>query len=119
MSSSSSHLSTEAKEMGSMHFTLGQERVISRAFDKFIECDDIAVKNNPQPFEKEIISDGLDVGSFHWDFGESSFWDSGATGMFDREDVVCFQDILGRLPAIKEKLAQDIRDKESQRALFK
>jgi hypothetical protein len=111
-----------------IHFNLGQEGVVNQVFDKFVEWDDVAVKNKPEPFEKEIgrCRDaeanqlGLDewlVFSFHWD-NRSTLWASYG-GMFDREDVIYFREILKRLPSFKEKLAERIRNKETQKNLFK
>jgi hypothetical protein len=117
------------KDSRNMHFNLGQEGFVNQAFDKFIEWDDVAAKNNAEPFQKEIgrcqdmsvlSLDGWHNYSFHWDFGMSSFWDSGAYGgVFYKEDVIHFREILKRLPAIKEKLADKIRNKEAQKNLFK
>jgi hypothetical protein len=111
-----------------IHFNLGQEGVVNQVFDKFVEWDDVAVKNKPEPFDKEIgrCLDmeanrlGLDewlVFSFHWD-DRSTLWASYG-GMFDREDVIHFREILKRLPSFKEKLVERIRNKEAQGNLFK
>jgi hypothetical protein len=67
----------------------------------------------------QLSVDGIHTFSFHWDFGQASLWDSAANGIFYSDDVIHFREILKRLPAIKEKLADKIRNKEAQKNLFK
>ena len=111
-----------------MHFTLGQEEFLKSAFGKFAEWDTIAQTNKVQDFEKEIGScpdydllslDHVHHYSFHWNSELSSFWDSGAEGVFYKKDILNFQQLLERLPAIKSRLAQKIQSKAAEKNLFK
>ena len=127
------HTTPETRTSQAMHFNLGQEVIVNEVFNKFVEWDAVALKNNAVPFEKEIgrcrdantlSLDGWHFYSFHWNSGlngsSSSLWDSGVLGgIFYRDDVVQFREMLKRLPAFKEKLAEKIRNQEAQQSLFK
>jgi hypothetical protein len=118
----------------SMHFNVGEENVVSNAFDKFIEWDGVAEKNKAEPFEKviTIISRSENLGTFSLDRSdEYKFsWDSNlggsslsvmgsSIGVFDKQDVINFQKLLNVLPDLKEKIVKRIRNLEVQKDLFK
>jgi hypothetical protein len=122
------------KTSANMYFNLDQEEFVNQVFDKFIKWDSVAAKNNAEPFEKDIgrcrdfrmgqmlSEERWHDYSFHWDlFGKSYLEDvcppNGSS--FYKEDVIHFQELLKRLPTIKAKLAEKIRNKEAQKDLFK
>ena len=119
-----------------LEFKVGQEEMISNMFNKFLEWDTIATTNHAENFQKEIahcsvirapddafagLGQGDSTFTFSWSNGRAELQVSGDTppGIFDREDVICFQKFLTRLPDLKEKLAASIRAKEAQKDLFK
>jgi hypothetical protein len=118
-------------------FQIGQEAIINQVFSKYFEWDAIATTNNAQPFTKvisyyrdlmkatlyptlsEFSGDDTQLMSFNWSFNRSYVSDSLNGGLFYNEDVKHFQELLKELPTLKEKLANDIRQKEAQKELFK
>lgn len=121
-----------------IEFAIGQEAMINNVFDKYIEWDSIAQTNKSEDFEK-VITDYKDLSfyanypdlaallnennsfEFDWkkEFSQSLLYDSGHSGVFYKEDIIHFKDLLKELPTLKQKLANDIRNKEAQKDLFK
>jgi hypothetical protein len=128
-----SYMSEDETNMNSkaIHFTLGQQTFVNQAFDKFIEWNGIAVTNKAEPFEKIILqspdpdnvlnSSGVHQYIFRWDFfNGGELWDSSASeGGFDNDSVVHFQVLMKRLPDLKAKLLEKIRNRNAQQSLFK
>jgi hypothetical protein len=112
-----------------MRFDLGHEGAVNQVFDKFIEWDGAAEKNKAEALEKEIgsLQDSCvpAVGNLHTytfdrdEFGSDLLFDSGDGGVFNKNDVMHFQNLLKRLPSLKEKLAGRIANQATQQGLFK
>jgi hypothetical protein len=89
---------------------------------KFVEWDEIAQRNNAEPFTKKIN----DKCTFVFSGGEASRLDChGKTpyatfsGEFFRYDVANFNELLKQLPEAKAELASKIAKAQKEEALFK
>ena len=120
-----------------MHFDIGQEESVTNVFNKFFEWDTVASKNHTENFETEIarcpmsratssivteLYGGVCVYNFSWQDGKSQLrvTDSAPySGSFEKDDLIHFQTLLTNLPSMKEKLSSAIRNKETQKDLFK
>ena len=113
-------------------FTFGEDVALAQVFEKFIEWEDIARKNNTESFEKDIpYSVGKHTFTFYWKKDslpgqEATLWfnladDDDARYMreFSKEDIVKFRKYLEQLPALKQQLMQEIQNQEAQKNLFK
>lgn len=118
-----------AEESGKLLFNFGEEEALKLAFDKNIEWEDIARKNNTESFEKDIpYSVGNHTFSFNWkkDFPTRAIaWfgfrdeKDGFYRKLEKEQVIKFRKYLDQLPALKQQLMQDIQNQEAQKNLFK
>jgi hypothetical protein len=132
-----------------MSFDIGEEAFMLSVFEKFLEWDNVATTNHAENFDKEIAQHALDkalrihdqemVGhtydsemvtyTFRWQDNNAELIVSGEQnvfgvglfeiGNFKRNDIIHFQSLLKLLPSMKEKLSSAIRNKESQKDLFK
>jgi len=115
-------------------FEIGKEAQITPIFEKFLEWAATAKENNVENFQKQIIcvtnSFGGTLGSaqairtytFSWQDGQANLIVSDSSrdsvAGFSTEDVFSYQKLLLRLPQMKQKLADAIRNKEAQKNLF-
>ena len=113
-----------------LSFSPGEEELVAQAFSKFDEWTEIATKNHAEPFDKTIIvtpetndAVGFSANSsktytFSWNNDEGLLFVTGSS-FYDKHDVSHFQELLTKLPALKEKLVQKIHIREAQKNLFK
>ena len=117
------------KEFGTMSFNFGEEETLKLAFDKYIEWESVARQNNAETFKKDIpYSVGNHTFSFDWEkdfptgarawFGFSDEKDDFSRTL-EKVQVIKFRKDLDQLPALKQKLMQQIQDQEAQKDLFK
>ena len=109
--------------------------MVNQVFDKYLEWDATAITNKAEYFKKPITdyrnlatpkgssnpdpaADSSRSFVFNWDNGVSALFDL-PDGIYYKDDVIHFKEMLKELPALKDKLANKIRNKEAQKNLFK
>lgn len=129
-----------------LYFKFGEEAILRKVIDKFIEWDSVASTNSTQPFEKLIVeyrdpndryneSEWQEVirpASRHFTFewhGDDSGLPSRSSLIDDsgnkvpiiiyKNDVLKFRELLKFLPDLKQELAEKIRASQTQNALFR
>jgi len=127
---------TRKRQPQRLKFQIGQDVIMGQVFDKFLEWDAIARTNKAQPFDK-VITNYLNMANynpndnpttrlsytdslvFHWQLGESYLSDSANAGIFYKNDILHFKDILPELESLKAKVVKNIKTKAAQTTLFK
>jgi hypothetical protein len=123
-------------------FKFGEEDSARQIFEKFVEWESTAAKNNVESFKKQIASLPTDDAfggqayrsfEFQWEkdspvrgnFSQLNVsypithdWPL-AYGYLSEEDVVAFEELLKSVPTLKRELVQKIRNQESQQSLFR
>jgi hypothetical protein len=146
---SDGHLKTNDSDMSvSMGFRFGEEVSAQQIFDKYLEWENVAATNKAEPFEKVILqfrhpsqmvfgsygSDEFRTYTFRWEdnfiagkrgllsvsYPAMNFEMHGLFfGSAEKSDVLTFEELLKSVPALKEELAQKIRNQKAQQTLFK
>jgi hypothetical protein len=146
---SDGHMKTNGSDISvSMGFRFGEEATVQQIFDKFLEWENVAATNKAEPFEKVILqfrhpskmvygsygSDEFRTYTFRWEdnfvagkrgllsvsYPAMNFEMHGLFfGSAEKSDVLTFRELLKSVPALKEELAQKIRNQNAQKTLFK
>ena len=107
-------------------FDYVQEVALNQVFNKFLEWDAIASKNNAESFEKDIpCMVGDRAFAFNWYNNSRGLLVStlllktNAVLCFHKDHVVKLQECLKNMPEFKRQLIKKIENQEAQRGLFK
>ena len=129
-------ISHDGDDFDEMKLQIGQEDKAQQLFNKFLEWESIASKNNVESFEKSlpfryntgtfcIETNGESNLTFVWNkdytLGDKGSMYFGKTfnPTFEKQDVIKFQELLRFLPDLKMQLAQTFSNEEAQKDLFK
>ena len=104
-------------------FQYGQEVALNQVFNKFLEWDNIASKNNTEGFRKEIPHDFAGhVFIFCWDAHAKTsrlFLTANTLACFRKDQVIMLQNILKDFPEFKGQLVKMVERQAAQKNLFK
>jgi hypothetical protein len=116
----------KAKSITTIFFEYGDEVNLNKLFNKFLDWDSIAAKNNAVSFGKPMpISVGTNSFYFYWGKdGTGSMVSSlrlsnDPLSYFEKDHVFKIQKYFNLLPSLKQQLVNKIEQQEAQKELFK